>query len=182
MNVSNLIVAFETIIKMASTICLIIMITNLYNLSKRQPKKQKNIFVMIFERIKSSKEDNFIYYEDYWMGRTILFNANGIIVLLMSMVNFAWSIFYVLHVDMFQELYDWIEQFIIVCAYLNIFFFMPVIFILLLSIIIKVAFVLNAMICPSCVLSLSGICCKKNKGFDRTIDFSDIQVLEPEFI
>ena len=182
MDISNLIVAFETILKMVSTICLIIMSANLYNLSKKQPKRQKNIFVMIFERIKNTKEESFVYYEDYWMGRAILLSANGIIVLFTSMMNIAWSIFYVLHRTMFQEVYDWVEQFIIVCAYLNILFFLPIIFILTLSIIIKVTFVLHAMICPSCVLSLSGICCKKNKGFNRTIDFSDIQVLEPEYI
>lgn len=182
MDISNLIVAFETILKMVSTICLIIMITNLYNLSKKQPKRQKNIFVMIFERIKNSKEENFVYYEDYWMGRAILFSTSGIIVLLTSMINFAWSIFYVLHRNMFQELFDWVEQFIIFCAYLNILFFLPILFILSCALIIKVIFVLNAMICPSCVLSLSGTCCKRNKGFNRTIDFSDIQVLEPEFI
>ena len=50
------------------------------------------------------------------------------------------------------------------------------------AMIIKVSFVLSAMICPSCVLSLSGLCCKRNKGFTRTIDFSDIQVLEPEYV
>ena len=113
MDISNLIVAFETILKMVSTICLIIMITNLYNLSKKQPKRQKNIFVMIFERIKNSKEESFVYYEDYWMNRTILLSVNGIMVLLTSIINIGWSVFYVLHRNMFLDLYDWVEKFIL---------------------------------------------------------------------
>ena len=182
MKTANLIVAFETILKITSTICIIILTTNLYNLSKKQPKRQKNIFVMIYEKIKNSKEENFIYYEDYWMGRTILLSPNGIIVLVTSIINIGWSFFYVFHRNMFHELFDWVEQFIIFNAYLNIFCCIPVFFLLILAAIIKVSFVLSAMICPSCVLSLSQTCCKKNKGLNRTIDFSDIQILEPEFI
>ena len=182
MDTTNLIVAFETILKMVSTICLIIMITNLYNLSKKQPKRQKNIFVMIFEKIKNSNEENYVYYEDYWMGRTILFSTNGIIVLLTSILNITWSIFYVLKRNMFMKLFDWVEQFIIFNAYLTILFCIPVLLVLSLGMLIKIIFIINAMIFPSCVLSLSGICCRKNKGFNRTIDFSDVQVLEPEFI
>jgi len=182
MDAANLIVAFQTILEMVLTICLIILITNLYNLSKKQPKRQGNIFVLIFERIKNSKEENFVYYEDYWMGRTILFSANGIIVLLTSIINIAWSIFYVLNKNMFHELFDWVEQFVIFVAYLNILLCLPVIFILILSLFIKVFFTISAMVCPSCVFSVAETCCKRNKGFNRTIDFSDIQTLEPEFV
>ena len=83
---------------------------------------------------------------------------------------------------MFLEIYDWIEQFIIFCAYLNILCCLPVLFALASAMIIKVSFVLSAMICPSCVLSLSETCCKRNKGFERTIDFSDLPILEPEYV
>ena len=182
MKTSYLIVGFETIIKMISIVSLILMITNLYNLTKKQPKKQKNIFVLIFEKIKNDKEENFVYYEDYWLGRTILFSINGIIALLTSITNLTWSIFYVLHRNMFLEIYDWIEQFIIFCAYLNILCCLPVLFALASAMIIKVSFVLSAMICPSCVLSLSETCCKRNKGLERTIDFSDLPILEPEYV
>ena len=182
MEISYLIVGFETIFKMISVVCLALLITGLYNLSKKQPKNQKNIFVLIFEKIKNDKEENFVYYEDYWMNRTILLSINGIIVLLTSMINIGYSIFYVLHRNMFLDLYDWVEKFILFGAYLNIVFCFPVLFVLVSAMIIKVSFVLTAMICPSCVLSLSGLCCKRNKGFTRTIDFSDIQVLEPEYV
>ena len=182
METSYLIVGFETIFKMISVVCLSLLITSLYNLSKKQPKNQKNIFVLIFEKIKNDKEENFVYYEDYWMNRTILLSVNGIMVLLNSIINIGWSIFYVLHRNMFLDLYDWVEKFILFGAYLNIVFCFPVFFVLVSAMIIKVSFVLSAMICPSCVLSLSGLCCKRNKGFIRTIDFSDIQVLEPEYV
>ena len=39
-----------------------------------------------------------------------------------------------------------------------------------------------AMICPKCILSLTDCCCKKNDGLNKTIDFSDVPRLEPEFI
>jgi len=137
MDPANLIVAFQTILEMILTICLMILIANLYNLSKKQPKRQNNIFVLIFERLKNSKEENFVYYEDYWIGRTILFSAIGIIVLLGSIINIAWSIFYVLNKNMFLELFDWVEQFVIFVAYLNILLSLPVILILVLSLFIK---------------------------------------------
>ena len=182
MDPAHLIVAFETVLEMISIICLIILIANLYNLSKKQPKKQKNFFVLIFERIKGTKEDNYIYYEDYWMNRTILLSANGIIVLIASIINIAWSIFYVLHKNIFKEVFDWVEQYIIFVAYLNIFFFVPIILILFLAIVIKATFIVTAMVCPGFVVSLSESCCKRNKHLNRTLDFSDMEKLEPEFI
>ena len=156
MNPAYLVAAFETILEIISTICLTILMSNLYGLSKRQPKKQKNNFVLMFERVKSSKEENFIYY--------------------------AWYLFYVLHRNMFHEVFDWVEQFIIFIAYLNIFFFIPIVLVLFLATVIKVGFTLTAMICPSFVLSLSDSCCKRNKKLNRTIDFSDVETLEPEYI
>lgn len=182
MDPAHLIVAFETVLEMISIICLIILMSNLYNLSKKQPKKQKNFFVLIFERIKGTKEDNYIYYEDYWMNRTILLSANGIIVLIASIINIAWSIFYVLHKNIFKEVFDWVEQYIIFVAYLNIFFFVPIILILFLAIVIKATFIVTAMVCPGFVVSLSESCCKRNKHLNRTLDFSDMEKLEPEFI
>lgn len=182
MNPAYLVAAFETILEIISTICLTILMSNLYGLSKRQPKKQKNNFVLMFERVKSSKEENFIYYEDYWMNRTVLLSTYGIIVLLASIINIAWYLFYVLHRNMFHEVFDWVEQFIIFIAYLNIFFFIPIVLVLFLATVIKVGFTLAAMICPSFVLSLSDSCCKRNKKLNRTIDFSDVETLEPEYI
>ena len=182
MEPAHLIVAFETILEMVSIICLIILIANLYNLSRKQPKKQKNIFVLNFERIRGSKEENFIFYEDYWMNRTILLSANGIIVLLASIITIAWSIFYVIHKNMFQDLFDWVEQYIIFVSYVNIFFFAPIILVLFLAMAIKVTFIVTAMVCPSFVLSISESCCKRNKHLKRTLDFSDVETLEPEFI
>jgi hypothetical protein len=182
MNPAYLVAAFETILEIISTICLTILMSNLYGLSKRQPKKQKNNFVLMFERVKSSKEENFIYYEDYWMNRTILLSANGIIVLIASIINIAWSIFYVLHKNIFKEVFDWVEQYIIFVAYLNIFFFVPIILILFLAIVIKATFIVTAMVCPGFVVSLSESCCKRNKHLNRTLDFSDMEKLEPEFI
>ena len=146
MEISYLIVGFETIFKMISVVCLALLITSLYNLSKKQPKNQKNIFFLIFEKIKNDKEENFVYYEDYWMNRTILLSVNGIMVLLTSIINIGWSIFYVLHRNMFLDLYDWVEKFILFGAYLNIVFCFPVLFVLISAMIIKVSFVLCAMI------------------------------------
>lgn len=181
-DTANLIVAFATIFQTILSICIIILIANLYNLSKKQPQRQNNIFILFFERIKNSKEENFVYYEDYWMARTTLYSAPGKIVLLTSIINIIWSYYYVLNRNMFLSLFDWVEQFIIFYAYLNILFCSPVILILIFGGIIKVSFVLSAMICPTCILNLTDTCCKKNKGLNKTIDFSDLPKLEPEFI
>ena len=89
------------------------------------------------------------------MNRTILLSANGIIVLLASIITIAWSIFYVIHKNMFQDLFDWVEQYIIFVSYVHIFFFAPIILVLFLAMAIKVTFIVTAMVCPSFVLSLS---------------------------
>ena len=182
LDTANLIVAFATIFQTVLGISLIILIASLYNLSKKQPKRQNNIFILFFERIKNSRDENYVYYEDYWMGRTVLFSAVGKIVLLTSIINIIWSFYYVLNRYMFFDLFDWVEQFIFFYAYLNILFFIGVIAILFFGSLIKVSFALSAMICPKCILSLTDCCCKKNDGLNKTIDFSDVPRLEPEFI
>jgi hypothetical protein len=158
---------------------------NLYNISKNQPKQNKNIFVLIYEQIKlnvKDEKDNFIYYEDYWMARKNLMSANGIMILLLSVVHIAWSFYYLFHKNVFQSVFTSGEKVVISYAYLNILFCLPVIFLLLYAAIVKVTFVLSAICCTSCVVSISKKFCKKNKGLSKTIDFSDVQTLEPEFI
>ena len=174
-----------TIIEIISIICLFVMMINLYNISKNQPKQNKKIFVLIYEQIKinvKDDKDNFIYYEDYWMARKNLLNANGIIILLLSIVHIAWSFYYLFHKNSFQSVFTSGEKVIISYAYLNILFCLPVILLLLYATVVKVTFVLSALCCTSCVVSISKKCCKKNKGLSKTIDFSDVQTLEPEFI
>jgi len=161
------------------------MMINLYNLSKNQPKQNKNIFVLIYEQIKlnvKDERDNFIYYEDYWMARKNLLSANGIIILLLSAVHIAWSFYYLVHKNTFQNIFDWGEKIVISYSYLNILFCIPVILLLLYAAIIKISFVLSAICCTNCVVSIAKKCCKRNKGLNNTIDFSNIQKLEPEFI
>ena len=179
------VIAFIAIVKIISIICLFIMMLNLYKLSKNQPKKYKNTFVLIFERIKVNSEgnkDNFIYYEDYWMARKNLLSLNGIIILILSIFHIIWSFIYLYNKDSFKDIFKLGEQYAISYEFLNIFCCLPVLILLSCALIIKATFIVSAMCCMNCVLSLSEICCKRNKGLNKTIDFSNIQVLEPEFV
>ena len=178
------VIAFVAIVKIISIICLFIMMLNLYKLSKNQPQKYKNIFVLTFERIKNSdgNKDNFIYYEDYWMARKNLLSFNGIIILVLSILHIIWSFIYMYNKNSFKNIFKLGEKFVISYEFLNIFFCLPVIILLGVGLIIKATFLISAMCCMNCVLSLSEICCKRNKRLNKTIDFSDIQVLEPEFV
>ena len=80
-----------------------------------------------------------------------------------------------------QGIFAWGEKIVIFYSYLNILFCLPVILLLLYAAIIKITFVLSAICCTSCVVSIAKKCCRTNKGLNNTIDFSDVQKLEPEF-
>jgi hypothetical protein len=161
------------------------MMINLYNLSKNQPIQNKNILVLIYEQIKinvNDDKDNFIYYEDYWMARKNLLSANGILILLLSVVHIAWSCYYLLHRNTFQDIFTWGDYIAISYAYLNIICGFPVIFLILYAGVVKFSFVISSILCTNWVFSISKKFCKKNKGLNKTIDFSNVQTLEPEFI
>ena len=184
-SIAKYVIICITVIEIISIICLLVMMINLYNLSKNQPTQNKNIFVLIYEQIKLNvrdDKDNFIYYEDYWMARKNLLSANGIIILLLSVIHIAWSYYYLLHKKTFQDIFIWGEKIVISYAYLNIIFCIPVIFLILYAGVVKFSFVLSSMLCTNWVFSISKKFCKKNKGLNKTIDFSNVQTLEPEFI
>ena len=183
MNTSQNIITFITILEMISIICIFLLMVNLYNISKNQFKQSRKVHVLNFEQINSiDNKNNFIYYEDYWMGRKNLFNANGIFILFLSLIHICWSFYYLSHKNKFQEIFKLREQIVISYAYFNILSFFPVIFLLLCAGIIKIPFILSSIFCTSVVVSLSKIFCKKNKGLNKTIDFSDVPKLEPEFV
>ena len=171
--------------KIISIICLFVMMINLYNISKNQPKQYKNKFVLNFEQIKVNSKDNkdvFIYYENYWMARKNLLSFNGCTILILSIIHIASSFYYIFNRNIFKDFFQLGERYVRIYACVNIFFCLPVVLLLLCATIIKVSFVVSAMCCTNCIVSLSNVCCKRNKGLKKTIDFSNIQVLEPEFV
>jgi hypothetical protein len=161
------------------------MMINLYNISKKQPKKDKNIIILFFEKIKNRKKENkdsFIYYEDYWMARKNLLSLNGIIILLLSIIHITWSFHFLYNIEIYQDIYKLEEKIPIFYCYLNILFCIPIVLIFVIGLIIKSFFVFCSFSCSNLVFAFAEKCCKKNKGLGKTIDFSDIQRLEPEFI
>ena len=183
MNTSQNIVTFITILEMISIICIFLLMVNLYNISKNQFKQSRKVHVLNFEQINSiDNKNNFIYYEDYWMGRKNLFNANGIFILFLSLIHIFWSFYYLFHKNKFKKIFIFKEQIVISYSYFNILSFIPVIFLLLCAGIIKIPFIISSIFCTSCVVSLSKIFCKRNKRLDKTIDFSDVPKLVPEFV
>ena len=177
---TSYIISFVTIIEIISIISLFTIMLNLYNISKKQSKKSKNI--LCFEQTNQINDGEFfIYYEDYWIGRKNLLNANGINILVLSIIHIIWSFYYLNNRNRFLYIYKF-EKIIISYSYLNIFFCAIIIFLLFCATIIKISFVISAMLCPRCVVLLSRVFCKTNKGLKKTIDFSEIQKLEPEYI
>ncbi len=180
------IIILMTIFELISIFCLLFMVINLYNIAKKQPpKKKKNIFILFFEKIKSKikrKKDNFIYYEDYWIARKNLLSANGIAILILSIIHIIWSCFYLKNQALFQEVLKFGEKILITYSYLNIIFCAPIILLLLYATFVKVTFVLSAMCCAKFVYWMSEkCCCRRNKGLKRTINFSDVEILEPDY-
>ena len=185
LSVSQYIVVCITIFEIASIISIFLMMINLYKIAKRQPKIDKNIIILFFEKIETRKKENkdkFIYYEDYWMARKNLLSINGIIILLLSIIHIVWSYYYLKNIELYQDLYKWGKNIPTFYCYINILFCIPTVSIFTIGIIIKASFIFSAILCSNCVLYLSEIFCKKNKGLKKTIDFSNIQRLEPEYI
>lgn len=184
-TIAKYVITCITAIEIISIICLFIMMINLYNLSKNQPRHNKNIFVLIYEQIKldvKDDKDNFIYYEDYWLARKNLLSANGIIILLLSVVHIAWSFYYLFHNNTFQNVFTWGDKIVISYAFLNIIFCLLVVLPIFYAGIVKFSFVICSMLCTNWVYSISFKFCKKNKGLSKTLDFSNVKTLEPEFI
>ena len=183
---SQYIIILITVFELISIICILFMMINLYNIAKKQPKKdKKNIFVLFYEKIKSKikrEKDNFIYYEDYWIARKNLMSPNGISILILSIIHIIWSFFYLSNQTLFQDILKFGEKFHMSYCYLNIIFGAPVVLLLLYASIIKITFVLSAICCVKCVYRMSETCCcKRNKRLNRTINFSDVEILEPEY-
>ena len=121
------VISFVFIVKIISIICLFIMMLNLYNISKNQPRKYKNIFVLNFIKIKVNSEkekekDSFIYYEDYWIARKNLLSLNGIMILVLSLLHIIWSFYYIYNKNIFKDIIKSGEQYVISYEFLNIFF------------------------------------------------------------
>ncbi len=181
---SQYIIIGITFIEFISILCLFFMMINLYKISKKQPKKKnKNIFILFYEKIKSKDEkENFIYYEDYWIARKILLSWNGIFILFLSIIHILWSFYFLINRTLFQEIYKSGEKFYMSYCYLNILFCAPVFILLGYAMIVKFSFVLCSMCCTNCTFYISEKCSKKNKGLEFKIDFSDVQRLEPQYI
>ena len=169
LNYPEKFISIITILEIISSICLFVMMTNLYNISKKQ-NEYRNVIIA------NSKDDN------YWISRKNLLSKNGIAILILGIFHIIWSFYYLSHKNIFHNIFQLEEKFVIMYAYLNIFFCFPVIFLLACALIIKVTFLISAMLCTSFVLSMANTCCKKNRGLKKKIDFSEIQKLEPEFV
>ena len=181
---SQYIIIGISIIEIISILCLFIMMISLYNTSKKQPKKEnKNIFILFYDKIKLNEEkESFIYYEDYWIARKKLLSCNGIFILFLSTIHILWSFYFLFNRNSYLEIYKWGEKFYMSYCYLNILFCSPVFILLGYAMILKFSFILSAMCCTNCIFYISEKCCKKNKGLELKIDFSDVQKLEPEYI
>jgi len=181
------IVSFCTALEIISIISLIFLLYIVYKLSKNYQTNQNIDFILFIEEINTNNEikenkNNFIYYEDYWIGRKALININGILVLALSCVHTIWSFYYVLHRNTFADFFKNEERIPLSYAYFNIFSFIYIISILAYAIFAKIIFLIGSMCWIKCIMNISKICFKKNKGMKKTIDFSDIPDLEPEFI
>ena len=177
---SQYIIIGITFIEFISILCLFFMMINLYKISKKQPKKKNILF---YEKINSKEEkESFIYYEDYWIARKILLSWKGIFILFLSIIHILWSFYFLINRNLFQEIYKWGQKFYMSYCYLNILFCAPVFILLGYAMIVKFSFVLCAMCCTNCIFNISEKCCKKNKGLEYKIDFSDVQRLEPQYI
>ena len=109
-------------------------------------------------------------------------SPNGISILILSIIHIIWSFFYLSNQTLFQDILKFGEKFHMSYCYLNIIFGAPVVLLLLYASIIKITFVLSAICCVKCVYRMSETCCcKRNKRLNRTINFSDVEILEPEY-
>ena len=120
--------------------------------------------------------------DEFWISRKSLLRLNGIILLLMSICQIACSIFYLLNQDSFIYNKEVLKYLILSNAYIHIIFSTPVILLFFFACLYKVNFVLSANLCVGCVMKIADTCSKNGSEIKRKIDFSDVEILEPEFV
>lgn len=171
----------KTVVDIISIVCSLKMIFDTYSNSK----------IEILNTINGNNKENIILKSDifklkeddeFWISRKSLLTPNGIILLLMSISQIAWSIFYLSNQELFIYNKEVLKYLILSNAYTHIILSTPVILLFFFACFFKVTFFLSANFCVGCVIKIADSCCKNRSDIKRKIDFSDVEVLEPEFV
>ena len=109
-----------------------------------------------------------IAQHDYWIRRKSLGNCNGNLLLLVSCIQIIWSFCFIFGTN--RQICDAnISKILVYNDLYEIAFFLPIVFVLGLSIIIKVFCFICAYTCPSLIICFSHLFSCKRKG--HTLDF-----------
>lgn len=173
------IIIVKTAVSIISIVCSFIMMYDTYSNSKIKlinVLNEHNCNTYLKDDLNESIDD------DFWISRKSLICPNGIIILLMSILQIVWSIFYLLNKDLFKYDVEKLKYLILSNAYLQVIFCAPICIFSFYAFFIKVAFVLSANFCSSCVLKIAENNSKNRNKLAVKLDFSDVQKLEPEFV
>ena len=172
------ITSVKTAVSIISIVCSFIMMHDTYSNSKIQllnilNENNKKVY------LKSEYESS---DDEFWITRKSLLCPNGIILLFMSILQIAWSIFYLFNKDLFEYNIEKLQYLIISNAYMQVIFGAPVCLLFFYACFFKAIFVLAANFCSGCVLAIAETCSKRRSKIIKKLDFSDIQKMEPEFV
>lgn len=190
----------KTLICIISTVNCIIIMRDIIKFFKHQIESLNNlIYSQIINNKSQNQEQNqrtiindnnlsiFTSTEEFWVSRDTLCSVNGFAFLVISLLQIAWSLVYLIKRDNFKDhsyknFKQGMEIFIMINVYLEI---IPFAYIVLLSIYMiahKFTFAISSMVCSSCVLCCHNCCRKKeSKQIPYRLDFSDspkIEVIE----
>ena len=173
------ITSVKTAVNIISIICSLIMMYDTYSNSNMRlintlNEYDKNVYLK--DDIHESIDDEF------WISRKSLLCSNGIILLFMSILQIAWSIFYLFNKDLFAYNIEKLKYLILFNAYLQVIFSTPVFLLSFYACFFKTIFVLAANFCSGWVLKIADNCSKNRSKITLKLDFSDIQKLEPDIV
>jgi hypothetical protein len=104
---------------------------------------------------------------DYWIRRKSLISTPGVLMLMLGVISMFWS-YVIIRFYYFEDKFRSCEPMMIKLLNINSFFILlgnvPVLFVILLLIVVKIGSFITAFLCPNFLISIAKLCDTRKKG------------------
>jgi hypothetical protein len=104
---------------------------------------------------------------DYWIRRKSLISTPGVLMLMLGLISMFWS-YVIIRFYYFEDKFSQCDPKMIALLNINSFFILfgnvPILFIILTLILVKVGSFITAFLCPNLLISVAKLCDTRKKG------------------